>query len=167
MKCLKKQWKCACRECGRVHLVDKCLIVIMVILLLQSAYSLIVRDGWTAQSSEIDAIVRTSSASIFGYFLSVNFIRRDTEKPELNGESLEPEQGHYIVSGKLQILIATFIGGFCLLILILLRDMEGIAEVDPSATAVATITQFRDFVSGCVGFLIGCPTSRKNSIGGQ
>lgn len=167
MKCLNKKWKCACRECGRVHLVDKCLIVIMAILLLQSAYSLIVHEGGTALSGDIDTIVRTSAASIFGYFLSANFIRRDNEKQEVGSESLEQEQdqGHFMVSGRLQILIAAGIGGFCLLTLILVRDMEGITNVAPPQSAVVTVTQFRDFVSGCVGYLIGCPTSGKKSEG--
>ena len=82
----------------------------------------------------------------------------DQEGPESNGpESNGPDT----VSGRLQILIATVIGVFCLVTLILMRDLGGGSDAGWSATAAATITQFRDFVSGCVGFLIGCPTSGK------
>ena len=170
MKCLKTGWKCVCRDFHRIHLVDRCLIVFMAILLIQSAYSLVIRSGGIGQSNEIDVIVRTSAASIFGYFLSANFIRRDPERPEFNGESLDQEgpesngpesNGPDTVSGRLQILIATVIGVFCLVTLILMRDLGGGSDAGWSATAAATITQFRDFVSGCVGFLIGCPTSGK------
>ena len=60
---------------------------------------------------------------------------------------------------SLQIAVATGIGLFCLLALILLRNASqwfpSLAESDAIA---ATIVQFRDFVSGCVGFLIGCPS---------
>lgn len=174
IKCSFKNWKWISREFGRIHLVDRCLITFMAVLLIQSAYSLIAQGAWAAQSNEIDVIVRTSTASIFGYFLSANFIRRGSEKPDLGGESLEPEQleqepdyesGHFVGSGKLQILIATGIGLFCMVTLILLRNVGGGEPAGYSATTAATITQFRDFVSGCVGFLIGCPTTDGNNGG--
>ena len=31
-----------------------------------------------------------------------------------------------------------------------------------SDSVAASVVQFRDFVSGCVGFLIGCPTHSNN-----
>mgnify|MGYP001864207630 CR=1 FL=1 len=58
---------------------------------------------------------------------------------------------------------AAAVGLFCLLTLLLLRNLP---PEDPavvrSDSATATVAQFRDFVSGCVGFLIGQP-----SQGGQ
>ena len=57
-----------------------------------------------------------------------------------------------------QVVAATVIGLFSLSILLLLRWF-GMPE-DSAATAMAA--QFRDFVSGCVGFLIGCPTDKGN-----
>ena len=62
-------------ELAGIHLVDKCLILFMTILLIQSACTLLGFPGNTAQANEIDVIIRTSSAAIFGYFLSANFIR--------------------------------------------------------------------------------------------
>lgn len=168
MKCLFRYCKCIRKEFYHIHLVDRCLIIFMFLLLAQSAYSLIFQGNWNTQSNDIDVIVRTSAASIFGYFLSANFIKRDSEGPELKGESLDSEQGdkgdglddsYMPGSGTLQILVASAIGLFCLLSLILLRNIKGAEGVEISATASATITQFRDFVSGCVGFLIGHPTS--------
>lgn len=171
------KWKSLCKEFCRIHLVDKCLIVFMAVLLLQSAYTLLIGEVSAAHSNEIDVIVRTSAASIFGYFLSANFIKRDTKKPELHetslGKTLEKEESNdsspemYDFDyesgygcGTFQIIVSTIIGLFCLITLILLRDMGGLGADTFSA---ATVTQFRDFISGCVGFLIGCPTSGKNA----
>ena len=173
-----------------IHLVDKCLMVFMAVLLLQSAHSLFFPGDTDGEAGGIDVIVRTSSAAIFGYFLSANFNRRPdsaaegqavggsgTVEPPAQGQEaprarigfqmqeeggapvrLPPSQLPSGDSGgepcRLQVLTAWVIGLFCLFILLLLRSV-GVPE-DGSATA--TVAQFRDFVSGCVGFLIGCPT---------
>lgn len=62
-------------------------------------------------------------------------------------------------TGCLQILMATAIGLFCLVVLLLVRFSAwwGVPLVT-SDSATATVAQLRDFVSGSVGFLIGCPT---------
>ena len=177
-------------KAGGIHLVDKCLMVFMAVLLVHSAYSLFFPGKSGADGGGIDVMVRTSSASIFGYFLSGNFRRRPGALPEertgggaaeaapaaeqggvprgrigfqppgAEGEALaalpprlRPEGGR---DGpcRLQVLTAAAIGLFCLVALLLLRE-RGVPEDD---SATATVAQFRDFVSGCVGFLIGCPT---------
>jgi hypothetical protein len=69
------------RRCGlrsllkRIHPVDKGLLVFMLVLLIQSAYSIFCPAGAGQAAEDIDIIVRTSAAAIFGYFLSANFIR--------------------------------------------------------------------------------------------
>ena len=104
-------------ELAGIHLVDKCLILFMTILLIQSACTLLGFPGNTAQANEIDG---------------------------------------------LQILIAAAVGLFCLFTLILLRNAGGWGEgIEASPSATATVAQFRDLVSGCVGFLIGSPTNRQ------
>ena len=251
IKELNERCRCVRREFSRIHLVDKCLIVFMMVLLAQSAFSLIAGEAWAARANDVDVIVRTAAASIFGYFLSANFIDRGSaraeerpqpEMPGPGGESMElPQLGEsqaelphpgesqadlplrsesldgqlfselspekaprppQAASGspqeaqrpphetprplqeapgspqeapqlpqeapqtdpgqelRLQILVAAGIGLFCLAALILVRNIGGYTGGALSATAAATVTQFRDFVSGCVGFLIGCPTSR-------
>lgn len=176
----------------RIHLVDRCLILFMAVLLLQSSYSLFIHGGAEGQVSDIDVIVRTSSASIFGYFLSANFIRHtgadqeaqngeaasnrkaqtnlvETEEVSNKKEALPPEESAQTglpsetsTASRLQIIAATGIGMFCLLTLLLLRNIAVWSTDLPSDPSIAaTVTQFRDFVSGCVGFLIGCPTHRK------
>lgn len=183
-----------------VSLVDRCLLVFMLILLLQSAYRIFVPGGDGDRMGDIDIIVRTSSAAIFGYFLSANFMCHTPRKSrtakndpiketdveleggtgptsalrgpigfaaepqpelELGGASTRPaevEQEEKKKCAHLQVAVAAGIGLFCLLTLIVLRDLvswpDGSGE---SSSVTATIVQFRDFVSGCVGFLIGSP----------
>ena len=66
--------KCLCAALNRIPLVDKCLLVFFLVLLTQSAYSLFSHNGTGTEIEHIDVIVRTSSAAIFGYILSANFI---------------------------------------------------------------------------------------------
>lgn len=187
---------------SKVHLVDRCLLLFMLVLLIQSAFSLFDATNSAGEIHTIDVIVRTSISGIFGYFLSANFIRHEssgkhtgtkTEKaaaidnsgnaaiknsigftppassPELASGSADftaipnPEPGAD-TTGKLQIIVATSIGLFCLVMLIVVRDLCSLQILDPSSsTFAATVSQFRDLVSGCVGFLIGCPTVVKEN----
>ena len=214
---------------SKIHLVDRCLLIFMLVLMLQSAYSLFAAVSQPADSSHIDVIIRTSAAAIFGYFLSANFCMRpdrgsqytwssgqalQTDKgqkgrdaPVQNRMGFEPAgtgtdaetagtgtgtgpagtgtdaetAGNGGKTGKgdakgitedenedfqsacgLQIMTAAFIGLFCLVVLILVRNLAG-GEAELGLAASPVIVQFRDFISGSVGFLIGCPTSGPSS----
>lgn len=169
----------------------------MAVLLLQSAYSLFVPPASGELAGDIDIIVRTSSAAIFGYFLSANFVRRASlprepsaplpcgeepaehllSQPAAAAQAGEPEVPGMAGTASggpraqkapepppaancLQVAAATGIGLFCLFTLLLLRNTplgNTALEAQPDRLT-ATVAQFRDFVSGCVGFLIGCPT---------
>lgn len=181
---------------SNVHLVDRCLILIMFILMIQSAFTLFHHHNLTQEANSIDIIVRTSTASIFGYFLSANFIRHAKEKaaslsakekgappaPEMDStpeittdaypldfydvDNINTEK-ETATAGRLQIIIAATLGIFCLFTLIFMRNFvdwsafsSGNSSNIAASSAAATVGQFRDFVSGCVGFLIGCPTSK-------
>ena len=194
-KRIHRSWK-------KIHLVDKCLIIFMGALLIQATYSILSKGDNNSEATNIDVIVRTSAAAIFGYFLSANFIqdcdnleepesepktkfsssisedKKDTKttnqigfKPpssdndmELGSAKSSPEPKHSSQNNKLQIVIATIVGLFCLTVLSVMRNIYA-SNPDLKAThdVMAIISQFRDFVSGCVGFLIGCPTSRRNN----
>lgn len=185
-----------------VHLVDGCLLLFLAVLLVQSACSLLFPETGGEMVSGIDVIVRTSSASIFGYLLSANFNRRESgenpssaaspalpviqtgdggEQPRAQiGFALPGDQGELQSGGaagepapsaredscRLQVLAATAVGLFCLVTLLVLRA-AALKRPDllASDAATATVAQFRDFVSGCVGFLIGCPTGKSGSTG--
>ena len=59
---------------------------------------------------------------------------------------------------RLQVVMATGIGLFCMVVLIVVRNSAQLNEAAAqSSTVMATVVQFRDFVSACVGFLIGYP----------
>ena len=143
MSNMKRTASRGCR--GRIRLVDRCLLTFMAILLAQSAYSLFSAPALGTETSGIDIIVRTSAAAIFGYFLSANY-RREVTPGE--GEPTDTGNG-------LQVATASGIGIFCLLALLAFRAA---ALRDPchaaTDSATATLAQFRDFVSGCVGCLI-------------
>lgn len=182
-------WRAAMR---RIHPVDQSLLLFMLILLVQSAANLFFPAGDGSVAGEIDIVVRTSAAAIFGYFLSANFIGREED----GGQATKTAQAHTLKAGTspvqdsapraqigffsgepaedpdrpelrppeqsalcLQVRCATFIGLFCLAALLLLRSLTQLGVVpSPSDSVTGTIVQFRDFISGCVGFLIGCPT---------
>lgn len=181
-------------ELALIHLVDKFLIMFMAVLLAQSAYSLFTNLNSDSKVNDVDVIIRTSSAAIFGYFLSANFRRHtpsgkkrgptDEQNRDVTANSIgkqpvpgpEPDLLHESDAKRpdnngendpicnLQVAVTACIGMFCIFVLILLRDAAGWnagSAVSPSASA--TVAQFRDFVSGCVGFLIGCPTSGRDN----
>lgn len=135
---------------GRLRLVDKCLLAFLAVLLAQSAYSLF--SASSAETGGIDVIVRTSAAAVFGYFLS-------------GGGCCEPEPGTpaRLRALRFRVLTASGVGLFCLLTLLAYRAVllhsPGFAAPE---NAAATVAQLRDFVSGCVGFLIGCPSGRQD-----
>lgn len=236
-----------CSTLKNIHPVDKSLLIFMFILLAQSICSIFFSTGTNHISDEIDVIIRTSTAAIFGYFLSANFIRHSStdgqapteqtthilktgtdsqaqaaaskgqigfldsstqaqpnqnrfknllspSKPILGTSISEP--GPSVSSGDtatgidlienptqtntvqdlpkvpvastasfscLQVTIATAIGLFCLIALLILRNLSQLGMISSESDSIAaTVIQFRDFISGCIGFLIGCPTNQTN-----
>ena len=186
---------------GRIHPVNKGLLLFMLVLLAQSAYSIFCPSGAGQTAKDIDIIVRTSAAAIFGYFLSTNFTRHTVaggqtpdaspprkmesgdgtpavptarigfsdgedgaETPTSSAKSgIVPAQtdpsDETSAAGRLQIVVATGIGLFCLVTLLILRNLSQLGLVTAEGDSIAaSVAQFRDFISGCVGFLIGCPT---------
>lgn len=171
----------------RIKLVDRCLIIFMLVLMAQSTYNLFANETISQETNAIDIVVRTTSAAIFGYFLSVNFIKRPSregavpstraaEFPQLTASNRPPltnrigfsndvppvgellrgtaqsEQQEASETSHQQIIIATIIGVFALCVLIFARNFMPL-----SAAMLGTLSQMRDFVSGCVGFLLGSP----------
>ncbi|OJT72061.1 hypothetical protein BM530_21100, partial [Clostridioides difficile] len=52
----------------KIKLIDRCLIIVMAILMFQSIYNLFVNEVNSQDTTTIDVVVRTTSAAIFGYF---------------------------------------------------------------------------------------------------
>lgn len=195
---MRKSGRSCCsffRHIKKIKLVDRCLLLFMLILMMQSTYNLFVNELNSAETHMIDIIVRTTSAGIFGYLLSPNFFKKKivvieteetvttttkskesaapTELPITSLESkkigfatgsvsegkLEINTAHVIskpkedtVQGQQQVIIATVIGVFALVVLLFVRNCAIMTPAMASTTA-----QMRDFVSGCVGFLLGSP----------
>ena len=192
----------------KLKLVDRCLIIFMIILMTESIYNLFSGKVNHINSNDIDIIIRTTTAAIFGYFLSGNFIRKSKNKvtncPKeievLDDKSILPcdektqvmfkedinnkkeiieftynqtstsiddnkniieehdnDNKKELNASNQQIIIATIIGITALIVLILARN-----SIDITEKSISTIAQMRDFVSGCVGFLLGCPIKTNN-----
>lgn len=154
----------------------------MFLLLIQSTYNLFFDAALNADINMIDVIIRTATASIFGYFLSSNFMRHapsydQAEKNDIvEATSINPENTDFMKvtpeppvsdpselypNNHLQIIVTTAIAIFCLFILTVVRNSAGPDGGHFSTSALATISQFRDLISGCIGFLIGAPTTKK------
>lgn len=189
IKNIKKAWY-------KIKLIDRCLIIVMAILMFQSIYNLFVNEVNSQDTTTIDVVVRTTSAAIFGYFLSANFIKKSSRKyintdvssnifvdENSSNKGQEPNTNNLMYvkntigftsdtdnyekkvsvnkvegieegeTSELQIIIATVICVVALIVLFVVRNFTTTAPA-----SLGTISQMRDFVSGCVGFLLGCPS---------
>lgn len=153
-----------------IGLRDKCIILFMIILIIDSVYSLFSPVGGK-HAAAIDVVIRTTMASIFGYLLGSNFrvkkrfikkIKKKRETIECVCKELDDENEEQPVNestkeatNNIQVIIATVIGITSFLILIIARELTQLPD-----DALATLSQFRTFFSGCVGFLIGIPKDK-------
>ena len=91
--------KHATRKAGiwrRLHLADRLLLVFLAVLLIQSGHNLFAHE-LSGNSAELDVVVRTTMAAIFGYFISTGVNRKtgtsqSVSAPVKIGFSL-PEEG--------------------------------------------------------------------------
>ncbi|MEG0108059.1 MAG: hypothetical protein RR275_00535 [Lachnospiraceae bacterium] len=162
----------------KIKIADKFLIIIMLILMLQSMYGIFFHNHFNEITTSIDVVVRTTIAGIFGYFISVNFIKNEAvEEPREYKESQESQESQnmnaqnltgkeriprsFLCSSayKAQILI---VGSICILSLLILLTARNFSNLDH--TTMPIIIQLRDLISGSVGFFIGMPNEnqRKN-----
>ncbi len=149
------------RKCfNNIKLSDKILIFFMLILLVQIIYALFSTEPITDSKGKLDAVIRTSAASIFGYFLSSNFLSREggskiepepEQKPEVKTK-LCPLPNNDMAT-NIQLYIAGFIGVVSLVVLIVIRNSSYFDSSNPVHSA--SITQLRDFFASSLGFLLG------------
>ena len=110
----------------------------------------------------MDAMIRSSAATIFGYFISNAFgsipEKSETEIPLESREKIPAESSAAeapLPSGincriRQQILIVAGVGFFSLIILTFVRMCTS-----PSQDAIASLSQFQDFLVGSIGFWVG------------
>ena len=169
---LQQQTRC-------MKLIDKSLVVIMIICIFQICYNLITHDFINNANDNVDVFIRSTAASIFGYFISANFIRSETSSewdspssfgttppspPEtVNKNELAKAQQPMTSECKhsssydarqLQIFIVTIIAIISLVCIIIVRNCY-----TPTLESLPAISQLRDFVCSSVGFLLGFPTN--------
>lgn len=58
----------------QIPLWDRCMLLIMVILLLECGYITLFKNASSVQDTSIDVVLRAAISSLFGYFLSSNFL---------------------------------------------------------------------------------------------
>lgn len=155
---MKQTWKTIQKFWKSVCLVDKFLIAFMAILFSYTTINLFFHAFVSESSNTIDIIIRTSSAAIFGYFLSGNFVKTKTNPKEPN--TLTPameSKTNTSRCNKTQVVVVSMIGIFSLILLGIVRTFFSIT---PEITA--TVSQLRDFVSAGVGFLVGCGKEKES-----
>lgn len=171
----------------RMHLIDRCLFIFMLLLISQSVYNLFAHEIAYEDASSLDSALRTTTSGIFGYFISggTATIGKSKEQEEAQSATAIPigfqstsPSAHMTASTQepsstptaaattpalisplptptvnhagQQVIIVTLIGLISLVILIVARNFASL-----NTTTIATLSQFRDFTSGSVGFLIG------------
>lgn len=167
----------------RLHLVDRLLLIFMIILLAQSARSLFFYECASQNSGAMDTAIRTTAASIFGYFISAGF--RGAKQ-----EGASTQAGSNLAAGQNRTANLNTQTGLSenegmdsearskttadqsgestdqrLRQQMLIVGMIGISSLlilviacdstQDTTSAAAALSQLRDFVSGSVGFLIG------------
>lgn len=158
-KCLTQRLRHSLRH---MRLSDRCLCLFLLFLLLQSAWHIFLPPDLTKEFDAMDAMIRSSAATIFGYFISNAFgnmpEKNETEISLKSREKNSTESlsdGNPLPSGtncriRQQILIVAGVGFFSLVIITFVR-----LYTSPSHDAIASLSQFQDFLVGSIGFLVG------------
>lgn len=153
-KCLSQRIR---HSLQHMRLSDRCLCLFLLFLLLQSAWHIFLPPDLTKEFDAMDAMIRSSAATIFGYFISNAFgnmpEKSENEIPLESREKISEEAP--LPSGtncriRQQILIVAGVGFFSLVILTFVR-----MYTSPSQDAIASLSQFQDFLVGSIGFLVG------------
>lgn len=167
----------------RLHLVDRLLLIFMVILLAQSARSLFSYECASQNSDALHTAIRTTAASIFGYFISAGFRGANQDGTSIQAESdsaagqnkakklttqtsLSEHEGTSIEARSKTIVDQPgestdqrlrqqmlIVGMIGISSLLML--VIACDSTQDTTNAAAALSQLRDFVSGSVGFLIG------------
>lgn len=140
--------------CKKISLADKFLLIILAILFIQTSYHLFFHELSGYDNSSVDVIIRTTTAAIFGYFIGGGFLKDSDDKKQ---DRIKDENTERIYSKEneckhnQQITIVAIFGILSLLVLIIVNN--NVETLPPQS--LATISQFRDFVSASIGLLIG------------
>lgn len=149
-----KMWNKAGRVFGNVCIVDRFLLIFLLTLFVYIIVHIFSGAAATQEGNTIDIIVRTSMAAIFGYFISSNFSERQNTLSAQSTDSADQSFEQVVPfrrCSKIQVTIVASIGLISLAVLFVTRFYQ-----DFTPELSATISQLRDFVSACIGFLASC-----------
>lgn len=177
---MKKIFTAIKQSPANICLIDKILILYMIILLAYTAVHLL---GSTTmqESTTVDTIIRTSASAIFGYFISNNFMKSNsgTKSKNISDSDIENSAADKITitqsnimkqdteneknaaansnlcCSNLQIIVVSGIGLISLILLLVSRKFT---QTTPEFSA--TVSQLRDFLSACIGFLVSCEKAK-------
>lgn len=160
---MKRRWKRIKDTVSGICVVDWVLMLFMAVLLFCMAFHLFDGASVSQDSSTIDIIVRTSASAIFGYFISGNFLKTGSSVSVQNSDSapkaeekpIENPSTSFVCCSQIQVIVVSIIGMISLILLLVARNF---ADMTPEFAA--TVSQFRDFVAACVGFLVSCGKKR-------
>lgn len=154
-----------------ISIVDKSVLIFMTILLAQLIFNIVCHESNNAASSAINVIIRTMLASILGYIISGNFNKKvppvfptnvSTEivptdsSQEITTDNFTEVPETDIETNDSQVIVLTFLGSIALISLIVAENFGLLTQ-----SSSASISQLRDIVCSCIGFLIGCPPKNK------
>ncbi len=145
-----------------MRLTDKFLFFYLLLLLLQMTYT-VFHESSSQVYAAVDTMMRTTAATIFGYFISATFEKEedastennqttDIRSSEKNTRTSLPEENTCRRNCRIhqQTVIVAGIGTLSLGILILLRN-----TAVPLPQGPTPISLMQDFIVGSIGFLIG------------
>lgn len=90
---MKKWWRSPAAALRSVCIVDRFLILFMLLLFAYTGHHLFHGAAAVQETNAVDVIVRTSMASIFGYFLSNNMVRTRRPAPPVSAPAPADSQG--------------------------------------------------------------------------
>lgn len=147
---MKERWKRMKDALAGIYLVDRVLMLFMAVLFVCLTISLFDTASGSEESNSIDMVVRTSASAVFGYFISGNFLKSESlSKAEEKPVEMAPASS--MRPSRIQVIVVSAIGMISLVLLLMARNF---AEMTPEFAA--TVSQLRDFVAACVGFLVSC-----------
>ena len=87
---MKKLWKKLWKSLTNITVVDRFLLIFLALLFGYMTVHLLGGKAVQGETSTIDVMVRTSAVTIFGYFVSGNFMKSQPAQQTLEKTSLQP-----------------------------------------------------------------------------
>lgn len=167
---------------SRISIIDKFLLIFLFFFLVQITYGLFVSLESSAQTNSIDAIIRTFTSTVFGYFLSGRFSDspsgnitlaippKATQTTPTSPSSIQnkigfsdipadkTDSGNAVlrtvpVPASKHMFQTMIVASVGLISLIIILILRNTSAITDAMTA--PLTQLRDMLSSSIGFLIG------------